>query len=342
MEADVRYPSDAVLALQGARALAREGRKLARRLGGEAAPRWSIAPGDRQDRPGDLQDAGPAHRAARNEVIELDAKAGRAGALGARGAPARAPSRASARGRGAQTKLQAAPSSSRWPSAASASRVRSGTPGRREDHRPARVTGRLRRTADPQGQARQARRVRLRRPDRRGDREHPSRRARLHPARRDRPGNPGREHPAPGHRRRARALVAQTARGGARRRLLASTSSAEQLHPSSPPASSSPGRAEPGSRRTRAPGPLPHRLRRAHQPPQTRLRAAPSRLKGQPGQQTWTGWAILTYNLDTLAVRHRLTASPGLDHRAHHRPNGRVSAPGAAVLAPHRLSGGSN
>ena len=32
IEADVRYPSDAMLALQGARALAREGRKLARRL----------------------------------------------------------------------------------------------------------------------------------------------------------------------------------------------------------------------------------------------------------------------------------------------------------------------
>ena len=30
VEADIRYPSDAMLALQGARALAREGRKLAR------------------------------------------------------------------------------------------------------------------------------------------------------------------------------------------------------------------------------------------------------------------------------------------------------------------------
>src|ERR687897_3770562 len=34
VEADVRYPSDAVLALQGARALARVGSRLARRLGG--------------------------------------------------------------------------------------------------------------------------------------------------------------------------------------------------------------------------------------------------------------------------------------------------------------------
>jgi IS5 family transposase len=27
-----------------------------------------------------------------------------------------------------------------------------------------------------------------------------------------------------------------------------------------------------------------------------------SRLKGQAGQQIWTGWAILAYNLDTLAI----------------------------------------
>jgi IS5 family transposase len=30
-----------------------------------------------------------------------------------------------------------------------------------------------------------------------------------------------------------------------------------------------------------------------------------SRLKGHAGQQTWTAWAILAYNLDTLAVRAR-------------------------------------
>jgi IS5 family transposase len=28
-----------------------------------------------------------------------------------------------------------------------------------------------------------------------------------------------------------------------------------------------------------------------------------SRLKGAEGQQIWTDWAILAYNLDTLAVR---------------------------------------
>jgi len=28
-----------------------------------------------------------------------------------------------------------------------------------------------------------------------------------------------------------------------------------------------------------------------------------SRLKGDEGQKTWTGWGILTYNLDTLTIR---------------------------------------
>ncbi len=30
-----------------------------------------------------------------------------------------------------------------------------------------------------------------------------------------------------------------------------------------------------------------------------------SRLKGHAGQQSWTAWAILAYDLDTLAVRAR-------------------------------------
>jgi transposase, IS5 family len=30
-----------------------------------------------------------------------------------------------------------------------------------------------------------------------------------------------------------------------------------------------------------------------------------SRLKGDEGQQIWTGWSILAYNADTLAVRTR-------------------------------------
>ena len=42
-----------------------------------------------------------------------------------------------------------------------------------------------------------------------------------------------------------------------------------------------------------------------------------SRLKGHSGARTWAAWAILAYNLDTLAIRASLTASsPGLSARA--------------------------
>lgn len=64
------------------------------------------------------------------------------------------------------------------------------------------------------------------------------------------------------------------------------------------------GRHEPGSRRTRKrraryrtgmEGRISH-LKRGYG-----LRR--SRLKGHDGMKTWTGWAILAYDLDTLAIR---------------------------------------
>jgi transposase, IS5 family len=66
------------------------------------------------------------------------------------------------------------------------------------------------------------------------------------------------------------------------------------------------GRHEPGSRRTRKrraryrtgiEGRISH-LKRSYG-----LRR--SRLKGHHGMRTWTGWAILAYDLDTLAIRSR-------------------------------------
>jgi hypothetical protein len=66
------------------------------------------------------------------------------------------------------------------------------------------------------------------------------------------------------------------------------------------------GRHEPGSRRTRKrraryririEGRISH-LKRGYG-----LRR--SRLKGDDGMQIWTGWAILAYDLDTLAIRTR-------------------------------------
>jgi IS5 family transposase len=64
------------------------------------------------------------------------------------------------------------------------------------------------------------------------------------------------------------------------------------------------GRSEPGSRRSRRrigryrvgmEGRISHLKRR--------YGLGRSRLKGHEGQQIWSGWAILSHNLDTLAVR---------------------------------------
>jgi IS5 family transposase len=66
------------------------------------------------------------------------------------------------------------------------------------------------------------------------------------------------------------------------------------------------GRQQPGSRRTQ------RRLQRYRTGAEGRISHLKrsyglnrSRLKGDQGRQTWTGWAILAYNADTLAVRAR-------------------------------------
>jgi transposase, IS5 family len=63
------------------------------------------------------------------------------------------------------------------------------------------------------------------------------------------------------------------------------------------------GRAEPGSRRTHK------RLARYRTGCEGRISYLKrgyglrrSQLKGKQGQRIWTGWAILTYDLDTLAI----------------------------------------
>src|SRR4051812_885033 len=103
VEADVRYPSDAVLALQGARALAREGRKLAGRLG-----RRGSRVVDRSRQIGKTVRAISRTLARRRnpvseEVLALNAKTGRAMARSIREARRlAAQARAAARGRGAR------------------------------------------------------------------------------------------------------------------------------------------------------------------------------------------------------------------------------------------------
>jgi transposase, IS5 family len=66
------------------------------------------------------------------------------------------------------------------------------------------------------------------------------------------------------------------------------------------------GRQQPGSKRTQ------RRMQRYRTGSEGRISHLKrrygmdrSRLKGDEGQQIWTGWAILAYNADTLAIRER-------------------------------------
>ena len=109
VEADIRYPSDAMLALQGARTLAREGRKLSRMIGATT--------GRVRDR---SRTIGKTVRAisktlarrtgeAKAAVMALNQQAGQLIARSAREAKRlAAAARACARGRGAKAKLQSA------------------------------------------------------------------------------------------------------------------------------------------------------------------------------------------------------------------------------------------
>jgi IS5 family transposase len=304
VEADIRYPSDGVLALQGARALAREGRRLAGRL---HRPTRRVV--DRSRQLGRLVRAISRTLARRSgqrteEVMALNARAGRALARSiceARALVAHA--QAAARGRGGRAKLRAARRL-----AALAERCQRVATQIQQRVRGEKITNRLVSLADPD--ARPIRKGKLGRPGefgyvvqlaevtantRRGARGY------LLPAA-TAPGNPG-EHQ----------LLTQTAAeldqlGLTPREIAvdggfapgATTQTLAQLAPTRLFIA---GRAEPGSRRTRrrlaryrtgAEGRISH-LKRGYG-----LRR--SRLKGEQGQRIWTGWTILAYNLDTLAI----------------------------------------
>ncbi len=109
VEADIRYPSDARLALEGARALAREGKKLSATIKAKA-----VRVRDRSRSVGRTVRAISKTLARRTggakaQVTALNEQAGRLIARSAREAQRlAAAARASARGRGAQAKLRAA------------------------------------------------------------------------------------------------------------------------------------------------------------------------------------------------------------------------------------------
>jgi IS5 family transposase len=305
VEADVRYPTDSGLAAHGVRALAREGRRLARMVG-EPARRVrdrSRAMGRR------LRAIGRTIRRrsgeAKAEVLALTAQTGvllERSVTEARGLAAAA--RRRARGRGAKTKLRAAARLERLADRCEkvARQIK-----RRVKGEP--ISDRIVSLADPD--ARPIRKGKLGKPNEFGYvtqlaevTEHTRRGARglILPAA-TAPGNPAEN-----------ALLPQTAselqRLGLCPREVAldggflpgpTNSSLAELAPERVFIS---GRQQPGSRRTQrrlqryrtgAEGRISHLKRR--------YGMSRSRLKGHDGQRIWTEWSILAYDLDTLAVR---------------------------------------
>ncbi len=307
IEADVKYPTDAGLASDGVRALAREGRKLAT-LVKEQERRV-------RDR---SRSMGRTLRAltrtirrrsgeAKSEVVRLTAQTGEL--LERSIAETRrlvVIARRRARGRGARAKLKAAAQLEELANRCEkvASQIQQRVAGKP-------IKDRLVSLSDPD--ARPIRKGKLGKPNEFGYvsqlcevTENTKRGARglIVPAA-TAIGNPAEDTLLP-------ATVAELKRLGISPREVAldggfnvgpTTTAVEDLEPERVFIS---GRQQPGSRRTQrrmqryrtgAEGRISH-LKRGYG-------LGRSRLKGDEGQQIWTGWTILAYNADTLAVRER-------------------------------------
>jgi IS5 family transposase len=307
IEADVRYPTDSGLAAHGVKVLAREGRKLAR-LVKEQKRRV-------RDR---SRSMGRTLRAvtrtirrrsgeAKTEVLKLTARTGEL--LEASIAETRrlvVIARDRARGRGARAKLKAAAQleelADRCEKVASQIKQRvAGEP----------ITDRLVSISDPD--ARPIRKGKLGKPNEFGYvsqicevTENTKRGARglIVPAV-TRVGNPAEDTLLP-------ATVAELKRLGISPKEVALDGgfnvgpTSEAFEDLAPERVFISGRQQPGSRRTQ------RRMQRYRTGAEGRVSHLKrgygldrSRLKGDEGQQIWTGWAILAYNTDTLAVRER-------------------------------------
>ncbi len=307
VEADIRYPSDAMLALQGSRTLAREGRKLSQMIGAEKR-----RVRDRSRSIGKTVRAISKTLArrtgeAKGQVMVLNQQAGELIARSAREAKRlAAAARAAARGRGAKAKLRAAEQLETL-----ASRCEKVVEQIDRRVRGLKITDRLVSISDPD--ARPIRKGKLGKPTEFGYvaqicevTEHTRKGARgfILPA--------GHQQGNPAENTLLTHTAAELDRAGIRLREIVADGGflpgptkdafpdlgADQVQIS--------GRHEPGSSRTRKrraryrtgiEGRISH-LKRGYG-----LRR--SRLKGDDGMRIWTGWAILAYDLDTLAIRTR-------------------------------------
>ena len=307
IEADVKYPTDADLAAHGVRALAREGRKLAR-LVGEQKRRVR----DRSRLMGrTLRAVTRTIRRrsgeAKSEVLRLTEQTGKLLESSIKETRRLAAvARRRARGRGAKAKLKAAAKleqlADRCEKVAKQIKQRvAGEP----------ITDRLVSLADPD--ARPIRKGKLGKPNEFGYvtqlaevTENTRRGARglIVPAATTL-GNPGEDQLLP-------QTAAELRRLGISPREVALDGgfnvgpTRQALEDLAPERVFISGRQQPGSKRTQrrmqryrtgAEGRISHLKRR--------YGMDRSRLKGDQGRQIWTGWAILAYNADTLAIRTR-------------------------------------
>jgi transposase, IS5 family len=305
VEADVRYPTDATLALQGVRKLARQARRVAPLL-----KDFRRGVRDRSRSVGRLvraisQTLRRRSGEAKEQVLALNQRAGKLIARSAREARALAGElRASARGRGARGKLRAA----------AALEELTGRCERVAEQIDRRVQGltisdRLVSLADPE--ARPIRKGKLGRPNEFGyvaqlceltENTRAGARGFILPAAHA-PGNPSENTLLP-------LTAAELQRAGIKLREFVGDggfqwrATRESLPDLGEEQIQLAHQHEPGSRRTRKrrarfrtgiEGRISH-LKRGYG-----LRR--SRLKGHQGMKIWTGWAILAYDLDTLAIR---------------------------------------
>ena len=301
IEADVKYPTDAGLASQGVRALAREGRKLAARIG---AKRTAVR--DRSRAMGRaLRGIARTIRRrtgeAKAEVLKLTEQTGRLLEHSVREARRLAAhARRRARGRGAHAKQRAAARLEELADRCEtvAEQIRKRVAGEK-------ITDRLVSLADPD--ARPIRKGKLGKPNEFGYvtqlaevTQNTRRGARgfiLPPA--TAPGNPTEDTLLP-------STVAELQTLGLWPREVAldggfnTGPTTESLAEIAPERVFISGRQQPGSKRTQ------RRLQRYRTGAEGRISHLKrgygldrSRLKGHQGQQIWTRWGTLTYNLDT-------------------------------------------
>jgi transposase, IS5 family len=305
VEADVRYPSDAALSLDGARALARQARRLAALVGveqGRVRDR-SRALGRRLRAISRTMSRRTGERKA--EVLKLTAQAGQLLSQSVREARRLAlAARRRSRGRGAQRKLAAVKRLEELADRAERITLQI-------EHRLAGkpIPDRLVSMFDPD--ARPIRKGKLGKPNEFGYvlqvcevTQNTKRGARgfILPAA-SKPGNPPESRLLPD-------TVSELERLHLRPREVAldggfeQRPTAEALDALAPQRVFIAGRQQPGSRRTQ------RRLGRYRTGAEGRISDLKrsyglrrSRLKGRAGMRTWSAWSVLAYNLDTLAIR---------------------------------------